>query len=62
MKEYKGMSGKELRDWRKANRKKDSEQVILESTILGMATLAQEDKQMLIQAVRECYEKRKDRV
>ena len=61
METFNGMSGKQLRDWRKANRRQFSEQVMLQSMIIQLKCLDDEDRQKLLALSEECFKKRKNR-
>jgi len=47
MKEYNGMFGKELRDWRIANRRHFSEHTMMQATIRNLKSLDDDDKQKI---------------
>lgn len=61
METFNGMSGKQLRDWRKANRRQFSEQMMLQSMIIQLKCLDDEDRQKLLDLTEECFSKRKNR-
>ena len=61
METFNGMSGKQLRDWRKANRRQFSEQIMLQSVIVQLKNLDDDDKQKLLDLTEECFNKRKNR-
>ena len=54
-----GMSGKQLRDWRKNNRRSDSEETRLLAEIAIVKTLSDEDKHLLSDAVKACFARKK---
>ena len=61
METFNGMSGKQLRDWRKANRRQFSEQIMLQSVIVQLKSLDEDDKQKLLDLTEKCFSKRKNR-
>ena len=61
METFNGMSGKQLRDWRKANRQQFSEQMMLQSVIVQLKSLDDDDKQKLLDLTEKCFSKRKNR-
>lgn len=61
METFNGLSGKQLRDWRKANRRQFSEQMMLQSVIVQLKSLGDDDKQKLLDLTEECFSKRKNR-
>ena len=61
METFNGMSGKQLRDWRKANRRQFSEQMMLQSVIIQLKSLDDDDKHKLLDLTEECFSKRKNR-
>ena len=50
-----GMSGKQLRDWRKNNRRSSSEETRLLAEVAITKTLSVEDKQLLSATVKACF-------
>jgi len=60
MKEYNGMFGKELRDWRIANRRHFSEHTMMQATIRNLKSLGDDDKQKILDVVNECFSKKKE--
>ena len=60
MGEYNGMSGKELRDWRKANRRHFSEHTMMQATIRNLKSLDDDDKQKILDVVNECFNNKKE--
>ena len=54
-----GMSGKQLREWRKNNRRNWSEENSLLTLIAVSKSLAAEDKQLLSEAVKACFAQKK---
>ena len=61
METFNGMFGKQLRDWRKANRRQFSEQIMLQSVIVQLKSLDDDDKQKLLDLTEKCFNKRKNR-
>ena len=53
------MSGKQLREWRKNNRRNWSEENSLLTLIAVSKSLAAEDKQLLSEAVKACFAQKK---
>ena len=54
-----GMSGKQLREWRKNNRRNWGEENSLLTLIAVSKSLAAEDKQLLSEAVKTCFAQKK---
>ena len=54
-----GMSGKQLREWRKNNRRNWSEENSLLTLIAVSKSLAAEDKQLLSATVKACFAEKK---
>ena len=50
-----GMSGKQLREWRKNNRRNWSEENSILTLIAVSKSLTTEDKQLLSEAVKTCF-------
>lgn len=60
MAEYNGLSGKELKEWRKQNRRRDSEQVFLLQTIRESRILSEKEKSDLQCLINACYGEKKE--
>ncbi|MBR3354932.1 MAG: hypothetical protein IKG47_06190 [Oscillospiraceae bacterium] len=54
-----GMSGKQLRDWRKNNRRSSSEETRLLTEVAITKTLSVEDKQLLSDVIKACFVRKK---
>lgn len=62
MEVYNGMSGKELRDWRKANRRHFTEHAMAQNFIIQLKSLSDEDRDKIQHLVNECLKKNHDQV